>query len=243
MSFDALKQRVLQANLDLPRLGLVSFTWGNASACDREHGVVVIKPSGVPYETMGIDDLVVVDLQGQVIEGQRRPSSDLPTHLQLYRSFPAIAGLVHTHSIWATIWAQAHRAIPALGTTHADYFHGPVPCTRPMTAKEIQGEYESNTGHVIVERFGNLDPLACPAVLVASHGPFAWGRSVAAAVHNAVILEFLARLAAGTLQVRAGIKPMPEVLLDRHFLRKHGAGAYYGQAKKTSQRNTRNKRQ
>jgi L-ribulose-5-phosphate 4-epimerase len=231
MSFDALKQRVLQANLDLPRLGLVSFTWGNASACDREHGVVVIKPSGVPYETMALDDLVVVDLQGQVIEGQRRPSSDLPTHLQLYRSFPAIAGLVHTHSIWATIWAQAHRAIPALGTTHADYFHGPIPCTRDLTEFQTRGDYERETGRVIVERFESerLDPLEMPAILVASHGPFAWGDTIEAAVHHAAVLEQVARMAFLTLQLDTTLHDMAPYLLEKHFSRKHGPGAYYGQ--------------
>lgn len=231
MRFDDLKQRVLQANLDLPRLGLVSFTWGNASACDREHGAVVIKPSGVPYETMGVDDLVVVDLQGQVIDGHRRPSSDLPTHLQLYRSFPAIAGLVHTHSIWATIWAQAHRAIPALGTTHADYFHGPIPCTRDLTEFQTRGDYERETGRVIVERFESehLDPLEMPAILVASHGPFAWGDTIEAAVHHAAVLEQVARMAFLTLQLDTTLHDMAPYLLEKHFSRKHGPGAYYGQ--------------
>lgn len=231
MTFDALKQRVLQANLDLPRLGLVAFTWGNASACDREHGVVVIKPSGVPYESMSVDDLVVVDLQGRAIEGRRRPSSDLPTHLQLYRSFTTIAGLVHTHSTWATIWAQAHRAIPALGTTHADYFHGPIPCTRELTEFQTRGDYERETGRVIVECFerGNWDPLEMPAILVASHGPFAWGDSVEAAVHHAAVLEQVAHMAFLTLQLDTTLHDMPPYLLEKHFSRKHGPGAYYGQ--------------
>jgi L-ribulose-5-phosphate 4-epimerase len=231
MNRDALKQCVLQANLDLPRLGLVSFTWGNASACDRASGTVVIKPSGVPYETMSVDDLVVVDLQGQVIEGHRRPSSDLPTHLQLYRSFPALGGLVHTHSTWATVWAQAHRAIPALGTTHADYFHGAIPCTRDLTEFQTRGDYERETGRVIVECFERegLDPLEMPAILVASHGPFAWGQDVEAAVHNAAVLEQIARMAFLTLQLDTTLHDMPPHLLEKHFSRKHGPGAYYGQ--------------
>jgi L-ribulose-5-phosphate 4-epimerase len=231
VSFDALKQRVLQANLELPRRGLVSFTWGNASACDRERGAVVIKPSGVPYDRMSVDDLVVVDLQGQQIEGHCHPSSDLPTHLQLYRGFPAIGGLVHTHSTWATVWAQAHRAIPALGTTHADYFHGPVPCTRELTEFQTRGDYERETGRVIVQRFerDGLDPLEMPAILVASHGPFAWGEDVEAAVHNAAVLEQVARMAFLTLQLDTTLHDMPPYLLEKHFSRKHGPGAYYGQ--------------
>lgn len=231
MSYEALKQRVLQANLDLPRLGLVSFTWGNASACDRASGAVVIKPSGVPYETMTLEDLVVVDLQGRPIEGQRQPSSDLPTHLHLYRSFPAIGGLVHTHSVWATIWAQAHRAIPALGTTHADYFHGPIPCTRELTEFQTRGDYERETGRVIVEWFERegLNPLEMPAILVASHGPFAWGEDVEAAVHHAAVLEQVARMAFLTLQLDTTLHDMAPHLLEKHFSRKHGPGAYYGQ--------------
>jgi L-ribulose-5-phosphate 4-epimerase len=231
MSHDALKQRVLQANLDLPRLGLVSFTWGNASACDRASGTVVIKPSGVPYETMCMDDLVVVDLQGQVIEGHNRPSSDLPTHLQLYRSFPVIGGLVHTHSIWATIWAQAHRPIPALGTTHADYFHGAIPCTRELTEFQTRGDYERETGRVIVECFEReaLNPLEMPGILVASHGPFAWGEHVEAAVHHAAVLEQIAHMAFLTLQLDTTLHDMAPYLLEKHFSRKHGPGAYYGQ--------------
>lgn len=231
MNLDALKERVLQANLELPRLGLVSFTWGNASACDRERGAVVIKPSGVRYETMTADDMVVVDLQGQPIEGDRKPSSDLPTHLQLYRSFPAIGGVVHTHSTWATVWAQAHRAIPALGTTHADYFHGPIPCTRELTEFQARGDYERETGRVIAERFDRdeLDPLEMPAILVASHGPFAWGETVEDAVHNAAVLEQVAHMAFLTLQLDTTLHDMPPYLLEKHFSRKHGPLAYYGQ--------------
>jgi L-ribulose-5-phosphate 4-epimerase len=237
-----LKQQVCEANLRLVAEGLVIQTFGNASGMDRAGGHLVIKPSGVPYDGMKPEQMVVVSLEtGRVVEGKLNPSSDTPTHLVLYRAFPEIGGIVHTHSIYATAWAQARRDLPALGTTHADFFHGPVPCTRPMTSKEIQSDYEINTGRVIVERFGKIDPLACPAALVASHGPFAWGRSVGEAVHNAVILEFLARLAAETKQINAGVRPMPGALLDKHFLRKHGAGAYYGQAEMPSQRKTRKK--
>lgn len=228
---EALKQRVLEANLELPRLGLVSFTWGNASARDPATGHVVIKPSGVPYETMRAADMVVVAADGTVLEGDRRPSSDLPTHLQLYRSFAAVGGIVHTHSVWATVWAQACRAIPALGTTHADYFHGAVPCTRALTEAEIRGDYERETGCVIAERFAQeaIDPVAMPAALVASHGPFTWGPDVEAAVHNAAVLETTARMAFLTLQLDPALPAMPQLLLDKHFSRKHGPAAYYGQ--------------
>lgn len=225
-----LKQQVCQANLDLVRAGLVLQTFGNVSGIDRDNGCVVIKPSGVSYETMRPEQMVVVALEtGQVVEGDLRPSSDTPTHLVLYRAWPAVGGIVHTHSLYATAWAQAAREIPALGTTHADYFHGPVPCTRRLAVREIRGEYEAQTGQVIVERFTRLDPRALPGVLVASHGPFAWGRTAAEAVHHAVILEYLARLASETLQIGPRTKPMQTVLLDKHFLRKHGPGAYYGQ--------------
>jgi L-ribulose-5-phosphate 4-epimerase len=231
MSFDVLKQRVLQANLDLPRLGLVSFTWGNASARDADSGAIVIKASGVPYEVMSADDMVVVDPQGQVIEGARRPSSDLPTHLHMYRCFAAVGGIVHTHSTWATIWAQAHRAIPALGTTHADYFNGPIPCTRELTEFQTRGDYERETGRVIAERFRNdeIDPLEMPAILVASHGPFAWGADIESAVHHAAVLEQIAHMAFLTLQLDTTLHDMPPHLLEKHFSRKHGPRAYYGQ--------------
>jgi L-ribulose-5-phosphate 4-epimerase len=225
-----LKQRVCDANLELVEAGLVIQTFGNASAVDRASGTIVIKPSGVPYAGMKPAHMVAVSLAtGRVVEGNLNPSSDTPTHLVLYRAFPGIAGIVHTHSLYATAWAQARREIPALGTTHADYWHGSVPCTRLMKAEEILTDYEANTGQVIVERFRRLDPLAFPAVLVASHGPFTWGDSIEHAVHHAVILEHTAQLASETLRLRPMIKPMQRALLNKHFLRKHGRNAYYGQ--------------
>ena len=227
---EQLKQQVCETNLQLVREGLVIQTFGNVSGVDRASGNIVIKPSGVAYDMMKPKHMVVVSLaSGQVLEGKLRPSSDTPMHLVLYRAFPAIAGVAHTHSFYATAWAQARREIPAFGTTHADFFYGPVPVTRPLTAKEIKTNYESNTGKVIVERFRKLDPGALPAVLVANHGPFAWGATLAKAVENAVALEYCARLASETLQLRPASKPMPAALLDKHFLRKHGTGAYYGQ--------------
>lgn len=226
----ALKEQVCTANLALVREGLVIQTFGNVSGIDRERGLVVIKPSGVPYDGMTPRHMVVVSLKsGKVVEGRLRPSSDTPTHLVLYREFPNIGGVVHTHSLHATAWAQARREIPAFGTTHADYFSGPVPCTRPMTGAEIRKDYEANTGAVIVERFRGLDALACPGVLVANHGPFTWGTDPADAVHHAVILEFLARLASATCRIAPQARPMPRVLHHKHFSRKHGPGAYYGQ--------------
>jgi len=225
-----LKKRVCKANLDLVREGLVIQTWGNASAVDRDKGLVVIKPSGVPYERMKPVDMVVVALDsGRTVEGKLKPSSDTPTHLTLYRAFQGIGGIVHTHSLFATAWAQCGSAVPALGTTHADYFLGPVPCTRPMRPREIQSDYEANTGRVIVESFARRDPLSCPAVLVVNHGPFAWGKSVEDAVHHAVVLEHLVRLAGETLRLFPRAKPMPRELLHKHFFRKHGPKAYYGQ--------------
>ncbi len=229
----ALKQQVLQANLELPKLGLVDFTWGNVSARDAASGAVVIKPSGVPYETMTLDDMVVVDINGRVLEGKLRPSSDLPTHLELYRQFPSIGGIVHTHSTWATVWAQTCRGIPALGTTHADYFFGEIPCTQQLSAQQIAGEYEAQTGVAIVEclRARGIDPAHMPAVLVANHGPFAWGKDAPAAVHNAAVLEVVARMAFLSMQMDPALPAMPQQLLEKHFLRKHGPGAYYGQPK------------
>ncbi|MBH2680147.1 L-ribulose-5-phosphate 4-epimerase [Serratia marcescens] len=226
-----LKRQVLAANLSLPAYGLVTFTWGNVSAIDRERGLVVIKPSGIAYEAMTLEDLVVVDLEGKVREGHRKPSSDTATHLALYRAFADIGGVVHTHSRNATIWAQAGQPIPALGTTHADYFYGDIPCTRPMSEAEIAGDYEGETGKVIIETFNQAgrDPQQVPGVLVYSHGPFAWGKSAADAVHNAVVLEEVAIMAMATRQLAPAIAPMQPELLDKHFLRKHGKHAYYGQ--------------
>ncbi len=227
----ALKEHVCAANLALVREGLVIQTFGNVSGIDRERDLVVIKPSGVPYDGMAPRHMVVVSLKtGKVVEGRLRPSSDTPTHLVLYRAFPNIGGVVHTHSLYATAWAQARREIPAFGTTHADYFRGPVPCTRLMRPAEIRKEYEANTGRVIVERFRGLEALDCPGVLVAHHGPFTWGVDAADAVHHAVILEFLARLASATGRIAPRARPMPGVLHHKHFSRKHGPGAYYGQA-------------
>ncbi|HRC38144.1 MAG TPA: L-ribulose-5-phosphate 4-epimerase AraD, partial [Rubrivivax sp.] len=203
MNWQALKQQVLHANLELPRLGLVSFTWGNVSARDAASGAIVIKPSGLPYETMGADDMVVVDPDGRVLEGTRKPSSDLATHLELYRAFPALGGVVHTHSNWATVWAQACREIPALGTTHADYFRGAIPCTAVLGEAQIRGAYEKETGLAIVQHFrqAGIDPVQMPAVLVANHGPFVWGPDAEAAVHNAAVLELTAQMAFLTLQL------------------------------------------
>ncbi|MES3207923.1 L-ribulose-5-phosphate 4-epimerase [Serratia ureilytica] len=226
-----LKRQVLAANLSLPAYGLVTFTWGNVSAIDRQSGLVVIKPSGIAYEAMTLEDLVVVDLEGKVREGHRKPSSDTATHLALYRAFVDIGGVVHTHSRNATIWAQAGQPIPALGTTHADYFYGDIPCTRPMSEAEIAGDYEGETGKVIIETFNQAgrDPQQVPGVLVYSHGPFAWGKDAADAVHNAVVLEEVAIMAMATRQLAPAIAPMQPELLDKHFLRKHGKHAYYGQ--------------
>lgn len=225
-----LKAEVCQANLDLVDEGLVIQTWGNVSGIDRERGLVVIKPSGVPYDGMKPGHMVVVSLAtGQVVEGGLKPSSDTPTHLVIYRAFPKIGGVVHTHSLHATAWAQARKGIPSYGTTQADYWYGDVPCTRLLKPREIRTDYEANTGHVIVERFEKLDPTQHPAVLVASHGPFTWGQDAHDAVHNAVVLEFVARLASETLRINPKTRPMQPALLDKHFLRKHGPGAYYGQ--------------
>lgn len=229
---EQLKEDVLQANLALPKYGLVTFTWGNVSAVDRERGVIVIKPSGVEYDVMQADDMVVVDLaSGKVVEGSKKPSSDTPTHLELYRRFPDIGGIVHTHSRHATTWAQACRDLPAFGTTHADYFYGTVPCTRLMHDAEIRGEYELETGKVIVETFRNrgIDPNMVPGVLVASHGPFAWGKDADNAVHNAVVLEEVAYMNLFALQLNPQLPSMQQTLLDKHYLRKHGKNAYYGQ--------------
>jgi L-ribulose-5-phosphate 4-epimerase len=229
MMLEKLKQAVLEANLDLPKYGLVTFTWGNVSGIDRQRGLVVIKPSGVPYEQLTCKDMVVLDLEGSIVEGRLKPSSDTATHLALYKAFPHIGGIVHTHSPWGTSWAQAGKAIPALGTTHADYFYGSIPCTRKMTEAEITGAYELETGHVIIETFQHLDPMQIPGVLVHSHAPFNWGKDPHQAVHNAVVLEEVAKIASRTYSINPAALPMDQTLLDRHFLRKHGAKAYYGQ--------------
>lgn len=233
---DELKSLVCQANLLLPKYGLVTFTWGNVSGVDRERGLMVIKPSGVEYEGMVPDDMVVVDLKtGKRVEGKWKPSSDTDTHLALYRAFPAVGGIVHTHSRWATTFAQAGRPIPAMGTTQGDYFYGDIPCTRRMTAKEIGGQYELETGNVIVETFKGTDPMSIPGVLVHSHGPFAWGGSPLEAVHNAVVMEEVAfmdwhAMMLGSADGGSAPGRMQQELLDKHYLRKHGANAYYGQS-------------
>lgn len=227
---EELKQRVCRANLDLVSHGLVILTWGNVSGIDRESGLVVIKPSGVSYAKMQPEDMVVVSLaDGRVVEGRLKPSSDTPTHLELYRRFDGIGGIVHTHSLYATIWAQARRPIPVLGTTHADYFNGPIPCTRVMRPAEIRSDYELNTGRVIVEAFKKLDPMQMPAILVAGHGPFTWGTTPEKAVENAVVLEYVARLALETFGLNRRVTPIQPALLRKHFNRKHGPAAYYGQ--------------
>ncbi len=228
---EALKEEVLKANLDLPRYGLVTFTWGNVSGIDRERGLIVIKPSGVPYDEMKAEHMVVLDLDGKQVEGDLRPSSDTPTHIAIYKAFAGAGGVVHTHSPWATSWAQAGRGIPALGTTHADYFYGEIPCTRILTREETEGEYESNTGKVIVETFKDIEPSHVPGVLVNNHGPFNWGKDAHEAVHNAVVMEEVAKMAFNTFALTPNVKPISDFLLDRHFLRKHGADAYYGQNK------------
>ncbi|MGD8233967.1 L-ribulose-5-phosphate 4-epimerase [Vibrio sp. TRT 1302] len=228
--YSALKQRVLQANLKLPKYGLVTFTWGNVSEIDRQLGVIVIKPSGVEYDAMTADDMVVVDLQGKVVEGRLKPSSDTATHIEIYKAFPEVGGVVHTHSRSATIWAQAGIDIPALGTTHADYFYGDIPCTRKLSHDEIAGAYEQNTGLVIIEEFEKrgIKPMAVPSVIVAGHAPFSWGKNSDDAVHNAVVLEEISAMALATRSLNSGIKIQPE-LSDKHYLRKHGDNAYYGQ--------------
>lgn len=229
---EALKEQVWKANLQLPAHGLVVFTWGNVSGIDRESGLFVIKPSGVEYDKLRPEDMVVMDLNGNKVEGELNPSSDTPTHLELYRNFSEVGGIVHTHSRWATIWAQSGRDIPAYGTTHGDYFYGAVPCTRAMTPDEIHGEYELETGKVIVETFQDKKPSDIPAVLVKSHGPFTWGKDCFEAVHNSVVLEELAMMAWHTENTfGVQMQPMQQELLDKHFLRKHGANAYYGQKK------------
>lgn len=231
---EELKEKVLKANLDLVKHGLVIFTWGNVSGIDRDKGLVVIKPSGVSYDDMKADDMVVVDLNtGKVVEGDLRPSSDTPTHLAIYRAWPEVGGVVHTHSTYATAWAQAGIDLPNIGTTHADYFHNAVPCTSDMTEEEVKGDYELETGNVIVNRFneGGINPMHTPGVLVKNHGPFTWGKSPAEAVHNAVVLEQVAKMAFVAYQVNPALTMNP-LLVEKHFSRKHGPNAYYGQKKK-----------
>ena len=230
---EELKREVLEANLLLPKHNLVTFTWGNVSGIDREKGLFVIKPSGVEYDELKIEDMVVMDLEGNKVEGDLNPSSDTKTHLVLYNAFPGLGGIVHTHSPHAVAWAQAGRAIPAYGTTHADYFYGPIPCARHLTQEELEEDYEKNTGNVIVETFRaqKLDPKAIPAVICHSHGPFTWGRDAAQAVYHAVVLEEVARMAILTRQVDPSAAPAPQRILDKHYLRKHGPNAYYGQTR------------
>ena len=228
---EELKEKVFHANLELVKHGLVIFTWGNVSAIDRESGLVVIKPSGVSYDDMKAEDMVVVDLDGKVVEGRLKPSSDTPTHVVLYKAFPEIGGVVHTHSTYATAWAQAGCDIPNIGTTHADYFYGEIPCVRCLTKEEINSAYEENTGHLIVSEFKRMkkDVMAVPAVLCKNHGPFSWGKDAKEAVHNAVVLEEVAKMAYRTELIHPQVSPAPQELQDKHYFRKHGANAYYGQ--------------
>jgi len=228
--YQELKERVLKANLQLPEYGLVTFTWGNVSEIDREKGVIAIKPSGVEYKNMNADDIVVIDLEGNRLEGTLNPSSDTQTHIELYKAFPNIGGIVHTHSRHATVWAQAGLDIPALGTTHADYFYGDIPCTRPLSAAEIATDYEKNTGLVIIEEFNQrgLDAMAIPGAVISGHAPFSWGKDAFDAVHNAVVLEEVSAMAIATRSLNLEIK-VQEELLDKHYMRKHGKNAYYGQ--------------
>lgn len=226
---EELKQKVYEANMELPKRNLVTYTWGNVSEIDREKGVFVIKPSGVNYEDLKPEDMVVIDLEGNRIEGKYNPSTDTATHLELYKAFPEIGGVVHTHSPWATVWAQAGRSIPSYGTTHADYFYGEIPCARSLTPEEIEEAYEKNTGKVIIEAFADKNPMYVPGVLCTNHGPFTWGKDAAGAVYNAVVLEEVAKMAHYTEMIRPDVTPIPKPLMDKHFLRKHGANAYYGQ--------------
>lgn len=233
MRLEALRKRVYEANCALPKHGLVKFTWGNVSAIDRESNLVVIKPSGVDYEDLSPENMVITDLDGNIVEGDLRPSSDLKTHLELYKAFPTLGGIVHTHSPEAVAWAQAGRDIPFYGTTHADYFYGLIPCARSLTAEEINGEYEKETGTVIIETFTNrqIDPVAVPGVIVRNHGPFTWGKTPEEAVYHSVVLEEVACMAKNTELLNPKVEVAPQVLMDKHYLRKHGKDAYYGQGK------------
>ncbi|MBE6024600.1 MAG: L-ribulose-5-phosphate 4-epimerase [Cellulosilyticum sp.] len=226
---EALKKQVYEANMELPKRNLVTYTWGNVSGIDRETGYFVIKPSGVEYDELTPDDMVVMDLEGNKIEGAYKPSSDTSTHLELYRAFPEIGGVVHTHSPWATSWAQAGRSIPCYGTTHADYFYGTIPCARSLTKEEIEAEYEKNTGLVIIETFKELNPVYVPGVLCVNHGPFTWGKDAMEAVHNAVVLEEVAKMAYQTEMINSHVQIAPDSIKEKHFMRKHGKNAYYGQ--------------
>lgn len=228
---EQLKEIVYQANMELPKRGLVTYTWGNVSGIDRNSGYIVIKPSGVDYENMRPEDMVVVDLMGNRIEGRYKPSSDTATHIELYKKYPELGGVVHTHSTWATSWAQACRSIPLYGTTHADYFYGPIPCARSLTEEEINGEYEKNTGLVIIETLmkDSINPMSMPGILCSNHGPFTWGKDAFDAVHNAVVLEEVAKMACYSELIQVNVKPAPQAIADKHFLRKHGENAYYGQ--------------
>ena len=228
---EELKQQVYEANMELPARGLITYTWGNVSGIDRERGLFVIKPSGVEYDELTPDDLVVCDIEGNRVEGELNPSSDTPTHAVLYQKFPNIGGVVHTHSSWATSWAQAGRSIPCYGTTHADYFYGEIPCARALTQAEIDEAYEHYTGVAVVEAFENRAYMAVPAVLCENHGPFTWGKDAAEAVYHAVVLEEVAKMAMRTEMLRPGVAPAPQMLQDKHYMRKHGPNAYYGQAK------------
>lgn len=228
---EQLKKEVYEANMELPKRGLVTYTWGNVSGIDREKGLFVIKPSGVSYEELRPEDMVVMDLKGNKVEGDLNPSSDTPTHLELYLAFPTVGGIVHTHSPIATAWAQAGRSIPCYGTTQADYFKGEIPCTRSLTEEEVNSGYEKSTGLVIIETFANLNPLYVPGVLCKNHGPFTWGKNAAEAVYNAVVLEEVAKMNLMTEQLNHNMVPMPTYIQDKHFLRKHGPNAYYGQKK------------
>lgn len=226
---EVLKKQVYEANMELPEKGLVTYTWGNVSGIDRESGLFVIKPSGVDYEKLTPEDMVVVDLEGNKVEGKLNPSSDTPTHLELYKAFKDLGGVVHTHSPWATSWAQAGRSIPCYGTTHADYFYGEIPCARGLSKVEIGQDYETNTGRVIIETFKDRNPIYVPGVLCTNHGPFTWGKDAAEAVHNAVVLEEVAKMAYRSEHLKNGLRPAPQDIQDKHFFRKHGENAYYGQ--------------
>ena len=228
---EELKRKVYDANMELPQRGLITYTWGNVSGIDRQQGLFVIKPSGVDYDELKVEDMVVMNLAGEKVEGDYNPSSDTATHLEIYKAFPEVGGIVHTHSPWATSWAQAGRSIPCYGTTHADYFYGEVPCARSLTKAEIAKDYEKNTGLVIVETFKDKNPKHVPGIILANHGPFTWGKDAGEAVHNAVVLEEVAKMAYQTEKINPKVKSAPQELQDKHFLRKHGENAYYGQGR------------